>query len=375
MNLLLVLHSFINGQSLALECLHRLGSNNKIVKDMVPTGGMLYLLNIFVNGKSSNTRQKSAEVLAKLCADKLTGQSIRLRLIRFLPPAIIDAMKENAEAAVMTFESTQENPELIWNDEARQRVSIAIGSMADKLFAKQTKPDGADQKWAMIEDLTEAGVKDIREPTSTLYSTFGSQNELVICGVFIRLFISNPGWVLRKPKEFQVELFETWSDLANRKVKDGDNLEQLTQALTQLFKAQPQLLENVPTMGVLPQVLQALCSKSNAIVGSGLNVLGEIVNSESCLKSLSGSDSIAKIKEAAERRFDLMPLIADTLSKMFANASVVDEFVAQVNFGLTALYSTHRIYFSGKLSTNPFLLILKKFLVQKTISIYIFHEI
>ena len=330
-NLLLVLHSFINGQALALECLHRLSSNNKIVKDMVPTGGMLYLLNIFANGKSSNTRQKCAEVLAKLCADKLTGQSIRLRLIRFLPPAIIDAMKENAEAAVMTFESTQENPELIWNDEARQRVSVAIGTMADRLFAKQTKPDGTDQKWGMIEDLTEAGVKDIREPTSTLYSTFGSQNELVICGVFIRLFISNPGWVLRKPKEFQVELFETWSDLANRKVKDGDNLEQLTQALTQLFRAQPQLLENVPTMGVLPQVLQALGSKSDAIVGSGLSVFGELVNSESCLKSMTGLDSISKIKEAAERRFDLMPLIADTLSKIFATPSVVDEFVAQVN--------------------------------------------
>jgi DnaJ family protein C protein 13 len=32
-------------------------------------------------------------------------------------------------------------------------------------------------------------------------------------GVFLRLFIANPGWVLRKPKEFLTELLEIWSKL------------------------------------------------------------------------------------------------------------------------------------------------------------------
>ena len=39
------------------------------------------------------------------------------------------------------------------------------------------------------------------------------QGEMTIGGVFLRLFIANPGWVLRKPKEFIVELLERWSAL------------------------------------------------------------------------------------------------------------------------------------------------------------------
>ena len=34
--------------------------------------------------------------------------------------------------------------------------------------------------------------------------------EMVVGGVFLRLFIANPAWVLRKPKEFLVELLEKW---------------------------------------------------------------------------------------------------------------------------------------------------------------------
>ena len=74
----IVLQSFVKGQDLAIECLYALASNAKIVKDMVTTGGLLYLLNIFANGQLSNTRQKCAELLAKLLAEKLTGPRIRL---------------------------------------------------------------------------------------------------------------------------------------------------------------------------------------------------------------------------------------------------------------------------------------------------------
>ena len=104
LNLLLVLHSFQAGQQLALDCIYALSSNSKIVKEMIQTGGILYLLNIFTNGTVPQTRQKAAELFAKLLADKLTGPRIRLILQRFLPPLFMDAMKENSEAAVITFE-------------------------------------------------------------------------------------------------------------------------------------------------------------------------------------------------------------------------------------------------------------------------------
>lgn len=143
----------------------------------------------------------------------------------------MDAMKDNAEAAVNTYEGTHENPELIWNDESRKQVSETIKKMSDKLYEKQSQPNGGEVKWAILDDLAEAGVRDVKEATSTLYSSFSAEHELVVSGVFIRLFIANPSWVLRKPKEFLVDLFETWSDVCNRKEQEGERLEQLTQAL------------------------------------------------------------------------------------------------------------------------------------------------
>ena len=42
--------------------------------------------------------------------------------------------------------------------------------------------------------------------------------ELVIAGIYIRLFIANPGWVLRKPREFLTELMENALQIMSSKV-------------------------------------------------------------------------------------------------------------------------------------------------------------
>lgn len=52
------------------------------------------------------------------------------------------------------------------------------------------------------------------EEMECLYA--GGKGEVVVGDVYLRLFIANPGWVVRKPKEFLVELFERWSQLVSR---------------------------------------------------------------------------------------------------------------------------------------------------------------
>ena len=53
-----------------------------------------------------------------------------------------------------------------------------------------------------------------------------------MAGVFLRLFIANPGWVLRKPKEFLTELLEVWSQLVGSNNPDVSNIiNQLTRSL------------------------------------------------------------------------------------------------------------------------------------------------
>ena len=42
------------------------------------------------------------------------------------------------------------------------------------------------------------------------------QGELAVGGVFLRIFIAQPGWVLRKPREFLVSLLETLTELLEK---------------------------------------------------------------------------------------------------------------------------------------------------------------
>lgn len=42
------------------------------------------------------------------------------------------------------------------------------------------------------------------------------QGELEVGGVFLRIFIAQPGWVLRKPREFLVSLLETMTELLEK---------------------------------------------------------------------------------------------------------------------------------------------------------------
>lgn len=56
--------------------------------------------------------------------------------------------------------------------------------------------------------------------------------EIVVGGVFLRLFIANPGWTLRKPKEFLAELMNTCLDSMSK-----DNVEvKFPQSLTKIVE-------------------------------------------------------------------------------------------------------------------------------------------
>ena len=61
--------------------------------------------------------------------DKLRGPKLKIVLTKFLPLIFMDCMRDNAEASVTMFEGTHENPELVWNDEARTKVQRVISEL------------------------------------------------------------------------------------------------------------------------------------------------------------------------------------------------------------------------------------------------------
>jgi len=66
---------------------------------------LIYLLDLYCNSSNAAAREKTADLFAKLLADKLNGPKIRILLTKFLPPVFMDAMRDSPEASVHMFES------------------------------------------------------------------------------------------------------------------------------------------------------------------------------------------------------------------------------------------------------------------------------
>lgn len=90
---------------------------------------MIYLLDLFCNSNTQHIREYCAEILAKMIADKLIGPKIRLVLGKFLPAVFADAMRDSPQTCVHMFEQSQEHPELIWNQESKDKVCTTVSQM------------------------------------------------------------------------------------------------------------------------------------------------------------------------------------------------------------------------------------------------------
>ncbi|XP_053386463.1 dnaJ homolog subfamily C member 13-like isoform X2 [Mercenaria mercenaria] len=309
--LLLAIQALPNCRVLTLESLASLMSSTKIVKEALAKGATVYLLDLFCNATNPAVREKTAELFAKMLSDKLVGPKVRIILGKFLPGIFMDAMRDSPEASVHMFEGTHENPELIWNDESREKVSGEVKRMKDQHYRAQR--DNPDIKWNLPEEF------------NVVYNEVAG--ELVVGGVFLRLFIANPGWVLRKPKEFLTELLELWSKLVALERPDGEKLETVTTAVVCLFSSNTSLLDQVPSLGYIPKVFAAMRQKNDAIPKSAIQVCHQLASSEICIRAMAQVECVGPIKIAMKLRRDAIALAAEALSKMFDKGE--EELVSQ----------------------------------------------
>ena len=101
-------------------------------------------------------------------------------------------------------------------------------------------------------------------------------NELVISGIYIRLFIANPGWVLRKPREFLSDLLENALQIMQQSNPNLETLESITTALVKLLEAQPALADMVPATGYLSRVLSSMASLGNSFQKPGVLIINTL---------------------------------------------------------------------------------------------------
>ncbi|XP_060154593.1 dnaJ homolog subfamily C member 13 isoform X4 [Globicephala melas] len=310
-NLLALLHSLPSSRQLVLETLYALTSSTKIIKEAMAKGALIYLLDMFCNSTHPQVRAQTAELFAKMTADKLIGPKVRITLMKFLPSVFMDAMRDNPEAAVHIFEGTHENPELIWNDSSRDKVSMTVREMVLEHFKNQQ--DNPDVNWKLPEDFAVVFAE--------------AEGELAVGGVFLRIFIAQPAWVLRKPREFLIALLEKLTELLEKNNPHGETLETLTMATVCLFNAQPQLADQVPPLGHLPKVIQAMNHRNNAIPKSAIRVIHALSENELCVRAMASLETIGPLINGMKKRPDTVGLACEAINRMFQKEQ--SELVAQ----------------------------------------------
>ncbi|MGH0123457.1 UNVERIFIED_CONTAM: hypothetical protein FKN15_011972 [Acipenser sinensis] len=296
-NTKIIKEAMAKGRQLVLETLYALTSNTKIIKEAMAKGALIYLLDMFCNSTHPQVRSQTAELFAKMTSDKLIGPKVRLTLIKFLPGVFMDAMRDNSEAAVHIFEGTHENPELIWNDNSREKVSTTVREMMLEHFRQQRDNP------------------DLPEEFTVAYGS--AQGELSVGGVFLRIFIAQPGWVLRKPREFLVSLFEKLTELLGKNNPNNETLETVTTATVCLFSTQTQLADQVPPLGHLPKILQALNHKNNTIPKSSIRIIHALSDNEICVRAMASLETIGPLMTGMKVRSDMVGLACEALNRMF----------------------------------------------------------
>jgi len=300
-----------------LETLSPLIANSKLVKEAIAKGGLVYLVDLFCNCTDPDVRLKSADLMARMTADKLSGFQASLILNRFLPMIIVDAMKNSTSDALSLFDNNQENPELIWNSEIRNHICKSSAELAQEIYGEQVKDPS--YVWQI-------------KPEFNLLNAF-DQDELVVAGVYLRLFNQNPTWVLRKPRDFLTELMNSFQNSVKSPNVDESKLETETIALKNLLSAQPALLELIPAMGHVQSIVAAIYSRSNKnefISKSCLTVLSELGGSRACVDNMSSRGSLlTEIKSSMTNFSDTIDIACFGLRKIYEFSTVNDRIVQQ----------------------------------------------
>lgn len=297
--LLLSLYTLPNEQVTILTTLNALSTSGSVVKDILCKGGYIYLLDLLCNSTSLEVRLKTTELFSRLLADKLSGPRVRLALGHFLPPSICETLKDSRGSVLPLLDSNQENPELVWNDKIKKKVYNIIRKYAKRLHEMQQNNPQTQFKppdeGVLPSDIT---------------------SEVIVAGVYLRLFNQNPGWNVRRPKEFLSELFESCLSVMTK--DQSDKLELYTTSVIRLLEAQPNLCDHIPSLGYIPKLCLQLSSQSNPNVPlAAVTILHQLSLNEACINCVCQTECLGPMKQAMRQGSNVIGVAAETMSRLF----------------------------------------------------------
>jgi len=301
-------------------------------------------------------REAACALIGRMAADAAHGEGVLSALSRLLPAVLIETMQEGAAKADATpsaaalalaggggggegadamapqsaglrlFDETQENPELVWDNQMRAELAACLDSLCRELASHLRSS------------------KNIPPPSLTRgvpplqYTQLGS--DLNLGGVWVARFVRQPQWALRKPGRFLDGLLKEWALLvpaaAAAALAEQQFLSQpacdassvwgsVCNALVALLGANPALAREVAARGAAPQFTAHCAHVDSRVARVACAVSLTLAGSQPGLQALRRFDSVAQLTSAVASRCERAALVLGALTKMAALPDLVGQ--------------------------------------------------
>ena len=200
----------------------------------------------------SQYRTMAARLLNRMCNDEKEGPKVMLELRRFMPSVLVNKIKDQAEIVCSQFDSEHETPEIIWTGHMRGQLRSTVEDLAHEWNQRLWNDE------------------DFELPRGFHMEYPELAQELYVGGIYIRLYLKDPKFPLRNPKDslegclkmFFVEAKYEQDRLSGKEVKRNDDedkyvdatqpdnlkenvLSTITSGIACLLKSTPTLSEHV----------------------------------------------------------------------------------------------------------------------------------
>jgi len=299
--------------SAASTALSSLLGNSPIVSDSLNAGTPLHLLRVFASetprGRDPKPRVLAAGALVRMCSDRVSGSRVRVVLTRFLPAAFITTMCNDTAAAVSQVDSIHENPELIWTPSTLAQLRTTTAALSDSLLDRQRH--NPDIQWNLPDDYR-IEYDELR-------------GELQIGGVYVRLFLKNPGYVLRAPKTFLEDLLtkfvEAYQQAARHQASvpsPEETMETICKAVSCLVATAPSLADHAAVTGHLAKIVSLIANPQLTKQPAATAILSVLLTSDLCVERLCATQGAMKALCAAVAAPGCLSSAAEALDRAFA---------------------------------------------------------
>ena len=272
------------------------------VQQVLDRGLYIVLLHAFATSRNPKVKEDACQCVARASSDKLNGPKVTLRAAKIIPLVMIETMKEDPTKVPELFERYQETPELVWNTASKAKCIELLSKARSNI--EETMTADLNAYWKLPDDIAVDTVEDLQ-----------------VGGVYLSLFMKQPNWNLRKPKDFLMAMLEKFVEVCANTARNEEVLALVTDSMCSFLSGQPSVCDFIVALGYIGKIAR-LCEVAEPTVAvSSLRVFHEIANSRTCVESMSKDDVVASVLRAQRHTPEDVFLVMDTLERLMVRSS------------------------------------------------------